>query len=445
MPGLLDFLQTPAGQGLLATGLGAAASYGHGRGLLGNLGTGGLMGLQAYTGAQDQQLRLAQEGQERDLRKLQMDKLKAAMADEEAARTTAAQFYKPGAPGVMGDAAMPPELQTGAVPMPAQAPSFDMKGYAQARMAQNPLEGMKLMAQLQKETPINKLDVKDFTPASVAKFSQSGNYADLVRMDKLHFADTGGAVAGLDPFTGRPVSASPKTGNPFTDLVVSDGRGGVVPNSPLVNVKRGIASAGAARTNVSVNTEKPFLNEVAGGLGKSIVDAQGGARSALSTISTVNRLNDALDSGKVMAGPGSTFRQYGLQLGSMLGVGGKDAQEKLLNTRQAVQSLAQLELDGAQQMKGQGQITEAERSIIKRAASGDIESMTAPELRLLGGVLDRSARNKIRSYNNQVKPLLTNPNAAQLAPFLSVEEPPARAPAASGGVRRYNPATGRIE
>jgi hypothetical protein len=202
--------------------------------------------------------------------------------------------------------------------------------------------------------------------------------------------------------------------------------------------------ASASNTSISVNTEKNLLNGVADGVSKGISEARGGAQAALGTINTVGRLNEALDSGKVMAGPGTSFRQYGLQVGNMLGVGGKDANEKLLNTRQAIQSLAQLELDAAQQMKGQGQITEAERSIIRRAASGDIDGMTAPELRLLGGVLDRSARAKIQNYRAQVAPLKAMPNAAPLAPFLDIPEPPAAAGAVAP-IRRYNPATGRIE
>lgn len=254
MAGLLDFLQTPAGQGLLAAGLGAAASAGRGRGLMGNLGQGGLMGLQAYTGAQDQKTRLAEEAQQRELRTMQMSQMKNTLADQEMAKQTAAQFFKPGAPAMGAlDGSLPPEFQTGAVPLPAQAPSFDLKGYAQARMAQNPLEGMKLMAEFQKETPINKLDVKDFTPASVQKFAQTGNYADLQRLDKLHFADTGGALQGLDPFTGRPVSASPKTGNPFSDLLVAGPDGRPTPNSPLIGAKSQIAAAGAARNKVDIH------------------------------------------------------------------------------------------------------------------------------------------------------------------------------------------------
>jgi hypothetical protein len=301
-------------------------------------------------------------------------------------------------------------------------------------MAQNPMAGMALLQSLQKDTPFNKVDPKDFTAESIAKFNATRNYADLQPRSKVEVSNG----FAYDPYGTKPGTVLPNPNQPF--MLGADGQ--IVPNLPFQTYEKGKAAAGAARTNVNVNTEKSLLNEIAGGLGKGITGSQDNARGALSTIGTVNRLNDALDSGKVMAGPGTSFRQFGLQIGNMLGVGGKDSAEKLLNTRQAVQSLAQLELDAAQQMKGQGQITEAERSIIRRAASGDIDSMTVQELRLLGGVLDRSARTKIETYNQQVKPLLNNPNAAAIAPFLEVKMPPQRA---NGGVRRFDPKTGRFE
>lgn len=430
LDGLLGFVKTPEGQGLLSAAFGGLAGARRGQ-PMNSLGRAGLAGIGGYGQALDRQDRTAQEAQERQLRTMQIQQAQDQMQDKALDRTTAQRFYtpateaKPGL-GLLNDS-LPPEMRAPAVaPVAAKPAAFDLQGYAQARMGQNPTAGLALMQAIQKETPINKLDVKDYTPASVQKFAQTKNYGDLVRMDKLHFADTGGTVAGLDPFTGKPVSTSAKTGNPFSDLVVGDGAGGLAPNSPLIAAKTSIAKAGASNTNLNVNTEKSFLGDVAGGVGKAVVDARGGAQSALGTIATVNRLTDALDSGKVMAGPGTTFRQYGLQVGSMLGIAGKDANEKLLNTRQAIQSLAQLELDGAQQMKGQGQITEAERSIIKRAASGDVDGMTTGELRLLGGVLERSARTKIRGYNSQIKPLLANPHAAPIAPFMAVEEPAER-------------------
>ena len=279
------------------------------------------------------------------------------------------------------------------------------------------MKGIELQTKLAKDTPFDKVNVDKFTPESVSKFSVSRNYADLRPRTQVQIAPNGQAY---DPYATQPGQVFADPNKPFA--LGKDG--GFAPNLPFQQYEVGKAKAGAP--SVHVNTEKSLLNDVAGGLGKSIVDARGGAQAALSTIGTVNRLYDALDSGQVMAGPGTTFRQYGLQLGNLLGVSGKDANEKMLNTRQAIQSLAQLELDAAQQMKGQGQITEAERAIIRRAASGDIDGMTSGELRLLGGILDRTARTKIRGYNSQVAPLAKNPNAAPIAPFLNVEEPAAR-------------------
>jgi len=155
MAGLLDFLETPAGQGLLAAGLGAAASYGRGRGLLGNLGAGGLMGLQAYGGAQDRQMRTAEEEQARKLRALQIQQAQTSVQDQQDERDLARRFFTPATPGAGGviDSQLPAIFQTGAAPVPAQPAKFDMQGFAQARMSQNPIAGMKLMADLQRMRP----------------------------------------------------------------------------------------------------------------------------------------------------------------------------------------------------------------------------------------------------------------------------------------------------
>lgn len=197
--------------------------------------------------------------------------------------------------------------------------------------------------------------------------------------------------------------------------------------------------AGAISNNVSVNTEKSFLGNMAEAVGKGVAGASDQARAAVGTINTVNQIREAMDTGKVIAGPGTTARVFLGQVGQVIGVGGKDANEQLTNTRQAIQGLAQLELDAAQQMRGQGQITEAERAIIRRAASGDIDGMTGPELRTLMNSLERTARSKIATNRSNVERLNTNPNARSFSDFMSVPEPPAYqsrqpAPAAGGGL-----------
>lgn len=319
--------------------------------------------------------------------------------------------------------------------VPSIGPGFDTKGFLGRMWSIKPMQALAMEQSMGKETAFGKIDPDKFTPESLKAFMQTGgkDYSLLQPRSKVEVGPGGQA---FDPYRTPAGTVLSDPNKPFTM-----GPQGLVPNLPYQQYETNKARAGA--TNVSVNTEKNLLGGLAEGFAKSITGAKEGAQAALSTINTVNRLNDALDSGKVLAGPGTTFRQYGLQLGSMLGVGGKDGQEKLLNTRQAVQSLAQLELDAAQQMKGQGQITEAERAIIKRAAAGDVDGMTTGELRLLGGVLDRSARFKIRGYNAQVQPLKSMPNASAIQPFLEVAEPEQRQGA--GGVRRFNPQTGRIE
>lgn len=409
--GLLDsILANPEANNALAAGL-----------LSGNFGAG-LLGMNQVMSGQRQEAMKKQmlDAQMRQMAlqdqtaQMQLAELKRKTQMDEAMRGAAQSSFRS------------PDMANAMSQGPGQAqvqPGFDQKAYIEKLYGIDPMEAIKQQQGLAKQSTINKLDVKDFTPESVQKYAASGNYADLVRMDKLHFADNGAGIVGLNPFSGQRMSAANKTGNPFSDLVVSDGRGGVAPNQPLINAKSQIAKSGASQNNISVNTEKSFMNEIAGGLGKSIVDSRAQAQGAVSTLGTLQRLDDALATNKVMAGPGSTFQQYGLQVGNVLGVGGKDAKEKLVNTRQAVQSLAQLELDAAQQMKGQGQITEAERSIIKRAAAGDIESMTVPELKVLSSVIGRSARSKISSYQQNIQPLKSNKNAEVLAPFLDVQAP----------------------
>jgi hypothetical protein len=157
-------------------------------------------------------------------------------------------------------------------------------------------------------------------------------------------------------------------------------------------------STHAPAASMVVNTAKPLLNTVAEGLGKQIDSSLEVARTAVNNIGTAQSLRAAVDSGKLVSGPGTTFRVLGLQIGQMLGVGGKDATETLTNTRTAIRGMAQAELDGAAQLKGQGTISESERAMLKRAASGDIDNLTGPEIRQLSEVMEKAGRARIKHH-----------------------------------------------
>jgi hypothetical protein len=259
----------------------------------------------------------------------------------------------------------------------------------------------------------------------------------------------GAGEALIDPKTFKPIYTNPKedTTDPFVRLLKQSG---IDPMSPqgqsLLQQRLRKEATHTPGTNVNINTAKPLLNTVAEGLGKQLDAGLEGARSAQGAIQTAHSLKSAIDSGKVISGPGATFRIAGLQIGQLLGIGGKDAAETLANTRQAMQSMAQAELDAAAQMKGQGALTEAERAILRRAATGDIDGLTGPEIRLMADISERNARRKISGHKGNVARLKAMPDAAPIMPFYDIEEPaPYAAPGSAAGVRRYNPATGKLE
>lgn len=402
MAGLLDFNnpEMRMGLGLLALGSMPKAQ-----------GFQGLMGLLA---AQDQ---AAQARADAEWKNSQIERQKKEWAQQDRESALAGQFFKPATPGLSplaGDAA------SGILPSagrPGTPAGYDMQGYAQAMMGVNPAKGMQLMQSMQKELPVDKINPEKFTPASLAKFAQTRNYGDLQPRDKLEFVE-GVGVNPYDPSNAN--RAIPNPNKPFA----MDAQGNIVPNQAYQNYEIRKAGAGATRVsnNVAVNTEKSFLNELAGGMGKQVDASLAQARGASDSLRTIGQLSDILSSGKVMAGPATKPAMLLTQLGSQLGLAGKDANETLQKTRAAMQQMAQLELDAAAQMKGQGQITENERDIIRRAASGDI-SMTLPELKTLTASLEKTARYRIERHNQNVQPLLANPNAAALAPFLTVPSP----------------------
>jgi hypothetical protein len=409
MPGLLDAFFSPENS---SANMGLFAHM-----MAGDL-PGGLL-------ARSQELeQVKQRAAQQQMQQMQMEQARLALEKAKREASTETQigdlarssFRTPQAANAQSMGPMPDGSA-----VPQVAPGFDMRSFSNGLFGIDPMKGVAFQQSMAKDSPYGKVDPKDYTPDSVRAFAMTGgkDYSLLKPRSKM---DVGPGGQVYDPYNIQPGQVLADPNKPF--FIGKDG--GLAPNSPYQAYETGKARAGA--TNVNVSTEKSFLSNIGEGFGKGINDAKGAAQGALGTINTVNRLQEALDSGKVLAGPGTKFAQFGLQVGNMLGISGKDANEKLLNTRQAIQSLAQLELDGAQQMKGQGQITEAERGIIKRAASGDVDTMTASELRLLSGLLDRSARTKIRNYNSQVAPIKNMPNASSLAPFLDVQEPPARTP-----------------
>jgi len=323
---------------------------------------GGLLNYgNSMSAAQDADMKRKAFRMKMEADQMALEKAKRDSANEQGLLGLQSQFFQPGSAGMGGtsavNAALPADLQIGAQSaIPAAAPRFDVKGYTAAAMNKgymNPLDAIKLQQALAKDSQINKLDVKDFTPASVQKYAQTGNYADLERMDKLHFGDTGGNLVGLNPFTGKPVGSVPKTGNPYSDLIVSDGQGGMRPNMPLIGAKQSIAAAGAARNqNTVINAgETEWAKKRAGSFAEMMEGLNKQAFAAPAQLRKLERME------QLLAGvDGGKLAPTGMDIASVANSFGVKIDPKLGN-KEAAESLAR-EIAGQFRQPGTGPMTD---------------------------------------------------------------------------------------
>jgi hypothetical protein len=170
--------------------------------------------------------------------------------------------------------------------------------------------------------------------------------------------------------------------------------------------KRSLERATANRplTTVDVKTGQTASNALITSAIQRVDASQAAADSAFTTRQTIANIKPLLDQG-VFSGPLSGQATVIARLATTLGVTGQNTQELLNRTSAAMQGLAGLELDAAQAMKGQGAITENERSLIARAAGGNLAQFTSGEVRTLVDALDKVSTFRIASHKRQVDAL----------------------------------------
>lgn len=198
-------------------------------------------------------------------------------------------------------------------------------------------------------------------------------------------------------------------------------------------------------TNVTVNAgQKALLTDVGKNVAESINNTFVAAQGAQSTLRTIENIKPLIKAG-VYSGPLSTAPRVLDQLATSLGITGKDDSERLKNTAVAMQGLANIELQAAQQIKGQGAVTDFERKLIERAAAGNLQTFTQAEVLALLSGLEKTSRYKIQAHEKNLGRLRTVKDAEGFADFLSLDQQVPVSTPAPAGVRKYNPATGRLE
>jgi hypothetical protein len=210
-----------------------------------------------------------------------------------------------------------------------------------------------------------------------------------------------------------------------------------------------VAKRRAGATNVNVG-DKSFNTEFGKGVAASVETTYNSALGAKGTISTIQGIRPLIQAG-VYSGPLSSAPRVVDQFASSLGIASGTTEEKLARTAEAMQGLAQIELSAASALKGQGAITENERGLIARAAGGNFKDFTQKEVLALLNAMEKTSQSKIRTHEKNLGLLRKRKDTAELADFYSLgdeqqkQAPASPAAAPAGGVRKYNPATGRIE
>lgn len=181
---------------------------------------------------------------------------------------------------------------------------------------------------------------------------------------------------------------------------------------------------------VSVTLGKEVDKEI----GQQMTESRNTALGAIDTVDAANRIDQALTSGAVTLGPTATIRNKADQVSQLLGVGGRDVTERLVNTRNVIRGLAQFAVAARKQLKGQGQVSDFEGRLIMKAEAGEIDDMTMPELKSFVQVTRRLAERQYQQHQMNLERFRATPDMQNRVPFFEVPPlPQTRSQAASQG------------
>lgn len=224
----------------------------------------------------------------------------------------------------------------------------------------------------------------------------------------------------LDPSTYKPLASGVHDKEIKNGYLIQDASGNWVIDQTLYNAEKGLKRAGASNVSVNNKLDLKTGEGLAKEIGPMISASKAAAEGANQTFSIADRIDNAIASKKLIAGPLSNQRVQLLQAGQILGINGKDDTETLSNTRDAIQGLAQFTLSGRSSLKGQGQISDYEGKLLARATSGDITDLTIPELKVISDAAKRVAKAQQETHSRNMQIMRNKPELSDVADFYDV-------------------------
>ncbi|WP_354265391.1 hypothetical protein [Bradyrhizobium sp. JR18.2] len=196
-------------------------------------------------------------------------------------------------------------------------------------------------------------------------------------------------------------------------------------STPAAMTPEGPKAIGGGNTVIN-NAVNPALKD----LSEQFSGARGDASSAADTIRYVQSARGELDkSGGVITGAGANERLQLQKVGSLLGVTNPEA---ITNTETFRTQIKPIVLSTVKGLGAGSGISNADREFAEKAAGGDI-TLDGATIRRVLDITERAARSKIQRYNKLGEQMRkSQPDLEQVAPMLSIDEPPAYSAPAQG-------------
>lgn len=215
----------------------------------------------------------------------------------------------------------------------------------------------------------------------------------------------------LDPKSMQPVYSS----GPKLPWYVQRGEGGQPGGiNPLYrDFEMMKARAAAPSVKVDVKTGESIGTQVGPMLKESKLQASG----AVKMFDSAERIEKALASGKVSAGPLAsktmTVKQF---IYKTTGGNAEDVKQ----TRQTIRALSEMAVEARKELAGQGQVTESEAKAVERAMAGNIDELTTGELAEIAKLTKRASNYRVRAHQDMVDEVGRRPDTKGLTPFYKI-------------------------
>ena len=196
-------------------------------------------------------------------------------------------------------------------------------------------------------------------------------------------------------------------------------------NPGLIPFMHEKAQAGATRNVFNISD---VLGKDLGQVQKLLEASQGRVQQGELSTNAANKIEGALKSGNLNIGPGATVGQSLGQIGDALGLVNEKGQEKLVNTRAAVQGLAQMWAASRAQAKGQGAMDQQESQLYGKIASGNIDSLSMPELKYIVDQTKAQGNYFRKEHDRMLGELKKDEKLKRLVPFYDVGYMPTLTP-----------------